>query len=98
MTSWYHQIDRGMSWQEKEIRHLEKRLRTRDQQQADLQAKWNFHSFKYQLLIDMVKPCSSPSPSPKTEADHASRHAVLCTAVSHTQPMIVEQQLMVVTR
>lgn len=40
--------------QEKEIGHLKSKLVTRDQQQADLQAKWNFHSFKYQLLIDMV--------------------------------------------
>lgn len=47
--------------QDIEIIYLKKKLQVRDQQQADVQAKWNFHSFKYQLLIDMVGALPEPS-------------------------------------
>lgn len=49
--------------QDLEISHLKKKLQVRDQQQSDLQAKWNFHSFKYQLLIDMASPLCVTSTS-----------------------------------
>ena len=44
-----------MNEQDSEISRLKNKVQVRDQQLADLQAKWNFHSFKYQLLIDMVR-------------------------------------------
>ena len=48
-----------MNHQDLEISHLKTKVQVRDQQLADLQAKWNFHSFKYQLLIDMVRSSQS---------------------------------------
>ncbi|KAK9824681.1 hypothetical protein WJX72_012342 [[Myrmecia] bisecta] len=39
--------------QELDLRGLNQELHTRDAENNDLQAQWNLHNFKYQLLVDM---------------------------------------------